>query len=111
MMAAVGGGGRIKRLSASPEVRFEAHYGLKSDIAPSPKSARNRSGTSHSITSSARPSSVGGILNPIVRAVLRLTLSRNLVGNSTGRSDGFLPLRILSTNVAHWPASAPMSAE
>src|SRR5450631_1256787 len=67
--------------------------------------------TAYSITSSARPSSVGGILNPIVRAVLRLNLSRNLVGNSTGRSDGFLPLRILSTNVAHSPASAPISGE
>src|ERR1700757_3424242 len=65
----------------------------------------------YSITSSARPSSVGGILNPIARAVLRSTLSRNLVGNSTGRSEGFRPLRILSTNVADWHASASMSAE
>src|SRR5260221_6953707 len=64
-----------------------AHNGLNSDITACPLCARNRSGTSHSITSSARPSSMGGILNPIVRAVLRLTLSRNLVGNSTGRSD------------------------
>jgi hypothetical protein len=72
---------------------------------------RSRSGTPYSITSSASPSSVGGTLNPIVRAVLRLILSWNLVGNSTGRSDGFLPLRILSTNVAHWLDAASMSAE
>src|SRR5260370_7614752 len=29
----------IEQRSASPYVRFEAHYGLKSDIAPCPKSA------------------------------------------------------------------------
>src|SRR5258706_7175341 len=29
-------GGRIKPRSASPDVRFEAHCGLKSDIAPCP---------------------------------------------------------------------------
>src|SRR6266481_2664598 len=33
----------IERRSASPDVRFEAHYGLKSDIALSPKSANNGS--------------------------------------------------------------------
>jgi hypothetical protein len=56
----------------------------------------------YSMISSARPSSEGGIVNPIALAVLRLTISRNRVGSSTGRSDGFLPFRILSTNVAHW---------
>jgi hypothetical protein len=37
-------GGWIKRLSASPDVRFEAHYGLNSDIVPSPKSAKRGHG-------------------------------------------------------------------
>src|SRR5262249_28524559 len=46
----------------------------------------------YSITSSARASSVGGI--PSARAVLRLINSANLVGCTTGRSDGFSPLRM-----------------
>src|ERR1700730_7518213 len=60
----------------------------------------------YSITSSARPSSKGGRLNPIALAVLRLTISRNRVGSSAGRSDGFLPFKILSTKVAHSRYSA-----
>src|SRR5438876_9254744 len=49
------------------------------------------------ITSSARPSSDGGIVRPRALAVLRLTTSSNFVGRSTGRSAGLAPLRILST--------------
>src|SRR5262249_49151060 len=51
----------------------------------------------HSITSSARASSVGGSSMPSAFAVVRLTTSSNLVGCSTGRSAGFAPRRILST--------------
>src|SRR6516225_8898107 len=54
----------------------------------------------HSITSSARASSVGGTVRPSILAVLRLMLSANLVGCSTGKSPGFAPFRILSTCVA-----------
>ena len=39
----------IEQRSASPNVRFEAHNGLKSDIAPCPKSANT--GSSHTIRS------------------------------------------------------------
>src|SRR5450759_2069024 len=53
-----------------------------------------------SITSSARASSVGGILIPSALAVLRLMTSSNLVGCSTGKSAGLAPFNILSTNVA-----------
>src|ERR1019366_5808121 len=42
----------------------------------------------HSITSSARASSVGGMVMPSVLVVLRLITSSNLVGCSTGRSAG-----------------------
>src|SRR5262244_2474069 len=56
--------------------------------------------TCHSITSSARASSVGGIWMPSALAVLRLKTISNLVGCSTGRSAGFMPRRILSTNPA-----------
>jgi hypothetical protein len=51
----------------------------------------------HSITSSARARSVGGIVRPRARAVLRLMTSSNLVGSCTGRSAGLAPLRMRST--------------
>jgi hypothetical protein len=51
----------------------------------------------HRITSSARPSTDGGIVRPKTLAVLRLITSSNFVGCSTGMSPGFAPLRILST--------------
>src|SRR5215475_12748901 len=54
----------------------------------------------HSITSSARASSVTGISMPIVLAVFALITSSNFVGRSIGKSAGFAPLNILSTNVA-----------
>src|SRR5262249_222951 len=46
----------------------------------------------HSMTSSARASSEDGTVRPSVLAVLRLISSSNLVGCSTGRSPGFVPL-------------------
>jgi len=51
----------------------------------------------YSITSSARASSVGGMVRPRAFAVLRLTTSSYLVGACTGMSAGFSPLRIRST--------------
>jgi hypothetical protein len=48
----------------------------------------------HSMTSSARTSTVAGTLSPIALAALRLSTSRNLVGRCTGRSAGFAPFRI-----------------
>src|SRR5262245_48760622 len=51
----------------------------------------------HSITSSARASSVGGRVRPSALAVLRLITSSYLVGACTGRSAGFSPLRMRST--------------
>src|SRR6516164_11850777 len=53
--------------------------------------------TCHSITSSAIASSLSGIWTPSALAVLRLITSSNLVGCSTGKSDGSAPLSILST--------------
>jgi hypothetical protein len=49
---------------------------------------------SYSITSSARPSSVGGKVRPSALAVLRLTTSSTFVSSWTGRSVGFSPLRM-----------------
>ena len=51
----------------------------------------------HSITSSARTRTSGGIFNPSALAALLLTINSSLVGNSTGRSPGLAPLRILFT--------------
>src|SRR5262245_34417247 len=51
----------------------------------------------HSITSSARASSVGGTSRPIVLAVCRLMTNSNLVGSWTGISAGFSPLRMRPT--------------
>src|SRR5262249_37667863 len=58
---------------------------------------RNERAALHSITSSARASSVGGTSRPSALAVTRLTTRSNLVGCSTGMSAGFAPRRILST--------------
>src|SRR5262249_20379173 len=51
----------------------------------------------HLITFSARIITTGGIVRPSTFAVLRLIISSNFVGCSTGRSAGFAPFRILST--------------
>src|SRR5262245_53276229 len=48
----------------------------------------------HSITSSAMASTPGGMVRPSALAVLRLITSSNRVNCWTGRSSGFLPLRI-----------------
>src|SRR5262249_17310576 len=53
-------------------------------------------GVVHSMTSSARAMSVGGISRPSVLAVLRLMTSSSFVGCSTGRLAGRAPLKILS---------------
>src|SRR5262249_11771401 len=49
----------------------------------------------HSITSSARASKVGGISRPSILAVLRLIASSNFVGCITGKSAGLVPFKIL----------------
>jgi hypothetical protein len=56
--------------------------------------------SSHSITSSARASRVGGTSRPRALAVVKFTTRSNLVGCSTGRLPGFAPRRILSTSSA-----------
>src|SRR5262249_7930693 len=51
----------------------------------------------HSIPSSARASSVGGISRPSAFAVFKLMTSSYFVGCCTGRSAAFSPLRMRST--------------
>ena len=48
----------------------------------------------HSITSSASASTFPGNSTPSAFAVVRLTINSNFVGCTTGKSDGFSPLRI-----------------
>src|SRR5262249_8759434 len=48
----------------------------------------------HSITSSVRASSIGGISMPSALAVLRLITNSNLVDCTTGKSAGFAPFRM-----------------
>jgi hypothetical protein len=62
--------------------------------AAAPPSSVMNSCRFHSITSSARASSVGGTSTPSALAVGRLMTSSNLVGWTTGRSAGFSPLRM-----------------
>src|SRR5262249_5261260 len=54
---------------------------------------RDELASPHSITSSARASSIGGSSRPSVLAVLRLITSSYLVCACTGRSVGFALLR------------------
>jgi len=54
-------------------------------------------GWRYSMTSSAVASSDGGTVIPSAFAVFRLITNSNLVGCSTGRSAGLVPLSILST--------------
>jgi hypothetical protein len=56
---------------------------------------------SYSITASARAMSIGGTSRPSALALRRLMINSKCVGCSTGRSEGLLPLRILSTKYAH----------
>src|SRR5262245_3343927 len=57
---------------------------------------RDEFAPSHSITSSARASTLAGTSRPSAFAVFRLMTSSYLVGVCTGRSAGFSPLRMRS---------------
>src|SRR5262245_59518363 len=55
---------------------------------------RDEFAPSHSITSSARASSVAGTSRPSALAAERLMTSSNLVDCATGKSTGLAPLRM-----------------
>src|SRR5262249_23595835 len=57
---------------------------------------------SHSITSSARASSVGDTSIPSAFAVARLMTKSNLVGCTTGKSAGLAPLRMRAAYMPAW---------
>ena len=57
---------------------------------------REKFASLHSITSSARASSLSGICSPSAFAAFRLITKWYFVGNCTGRSPGFSPRRMRS---------------
>jgi hypothetical protein len=89
--------------------RVSTHFAVRSPCPPYPRKRHQsrffdcplwaNSGHSiiHSITLSARSSSVSGTERPSAFAVLRLIASLYSVGACTGRSAGFSPLRMRST--------------
>jgi hypothetical protein len=87
--------------STCREVRFAPESGARADADRGPGRANlrliHRSKLRlYSITSSARASTVGGMLRPSAFAVFRLTTSMYFDACSTGRSAGFAPFKILS---------------
>src|SRR5262249_17640411 len=90
-------------LSGTPNQRTDPRHSLGLLRAcrerPCCRAAENRDERTsvHSITSSARASSVSGTVKPSAFAVLRLITSSYFVGACTGRSLGFSPLRMRST--------------
>src|SRR5262245_46361775 len=60
---------------------------------------RNELAALHSITSSARPSSVMGKVMPSALAALRLRTNSIFTACSTGRSAGLTPLRIFAVEM------------
>jgi hypothetical protein len=64
----------------------------------------------HSITSSARASSIGSTSMPGALA-LRLIKNSNLVDCTIGRSAGFVPLRIRPARIPAWWYASPFRAE
>jgi hypothetical protein len=81
--------------AASRNTRFQAaRYGLTwAGLAPADRISF-AGAFLHSITSSARASSVGGMSMPSALAVLTLITSSNFVDRWIGRSPGFSPLRM-----------------
>src|SRR5215471_6395063 len=88
-------GGFLRLRDSSPRFWFggEGKAGLIGALLARPSG----SPPTHSMTSSARARSDGGIVRPRALAVLRLITSSNLLGCSIGTSAGLAPLRILST--------------
>ena len=90
---------RILSPSASRAIsgRLAGRVPLPATPPPRCRAGDELTAAAHSITSSARASSIGGTSRSSALAVLRLITSSNFVGCWTGRSPGFSPLRMRST--------------
>jgi hypothetical protein len=84
-------------LGGLPDVRFTPTSGHQQAHLRRPLCAKTGSRLVYSITSSAISRKSREIVRPSAFAVLRLMASSNLLGCSTGRSEGFAPLRTLAT--------------
>jgi hypothetical protein len=80
----------IERITDSTRTSRHVRFVPMSDICTAAKGR-------YSITASARSRNDSEIANPSTLAVLRLTTSSNLVGNSIGKSPGLAPPRIRCT--------------
>ncbi len=89
------------RTTPAPKSDASRTLPRRDDSARDGIAARRREGLLtvrvYSMTSSARTSSVCGIVRPSAFAVLRLITNSNFVGRSIGRSAGFAPLSTRST--------------
>src|SRR5215472_7231468 len=94
--------------------KIQIRFGLVLDSARRERPAKRRAAEEgdelasfHSITSSARNVTDGGIVRFSAFAAFMSIKSSNLAGCSTGRSAGFAPLKILSMYSAarRWVAS------
>ena len=92
--------GHLRLMSALPPkaditaAQTNVRFVPKADVSNRSKAAR------YSITSSARMSSVGGMVIRSALAVWRLIIVLNLVDRSIGSSPGFALFKILSTKAA-----------
>src|SRR5579864_121323 len=84
---------KIKRLALVDTFKALGHS-RPSSRAPANFAKPRRGSHFYSITSSARASSVGGTVRPSAFAALRLIVSSNLVGCTTGKFAGRSPFRI-----------------
>jgi len=84
-----------KGLSAREDL---SAFGAALQVASSRKGDEHAS--PHSISSSARASTDGGMVMPSSFAVFRLTMTLNSVGCLTAKSPGAIPFWIWSTNLA-----------
>jgi hypothetical protein len=97
-MTAIGTKRRIFAAHRFGRCQSEADMPRASRACRSDENGPDSRRQAYSITSSASASSFAGMSRPSTFAVLRLMTSSNFVGCSTGRSAGFAPCRILSTN-------------
>src|SRR5262245_5948559 len=89
----------LRKLHQYPDPRYLLRSLSHSGKRPRGRAAEERDELAalHSITSSARASTVVGISRPSALAVLRLITNTYLVGACTGRSAGCSSLRMRST--------------
>src|SRR6516225_12242147 len=81
--------------NASPVLQVQYHKRKERPCDCRTAEKRDELAPSHSITSSARARSVGGMSRFSERAVWRLMTNSNLVDCRTGRSAGLAPLSML----------------